>query len=70
MDRCSKCGADTELYESGVPLCVRCAAAIDDARKETAIEQVAHYRPESQTMREPVQVAMRRALARASHPGR
>jgi hypothetical protein len=25
MEKCSKCGADTILFEDGVPICVRCS---------------------------------------------
>jgi hypothetical protein len=29
MERCSHCGADTELYVNGVPLCVKCDKRFD-----------------------------------------
>jgi hypothetical protein len=31
MEKCSKCGADTILFEDGVPICVRCS---DDSDKK------------------------------------
>ena len=36
MDKCSRCGAETELYENGTPLCVSCSEKIELARKKTA----------------------------------
>jgi uncharacterized protein with PIN domain len=33
MGQCSKCGAETHLYEYGNPICIKCAAEIDAARK-------------------------------------
>jgi hypothetical protein len=25
MDKCSRCGADTERHENGVPICIECS---------------------------------------------
>jgi hypothetical protein len=33
MSQCSRCEADTVLYENGVPICVGCADMIEAARK-------------------------------------
>jgi hypothetical protein len=38
MDKCSRCGAATQLYENGTPICIECAKEIDAARKRTARE--------------------------------
>jgi hypothetical protein len=43
-DKCSKCGAKTELHENGIPICVKCAEAIESARKRTATEATAQHR--------------------------
>jgi hypothetical protein len=32
-DRCSRCGTETELYENGVPVCVKCASAADPKKR-------------------------------------
>jgi hypothetical protein len=40
MDKCSKCGAATELHENGVPICVKCSEEIESARKRTATDAV------------------------------
>jgi len=45
MSKCSQCGADTILYESGVPFCVKCAEAIDAARKQTAQADKIPFQP-------------------------
>lgn len=38
MEKCYHCGAETQLYVYGVPICLRCAAALQGknppARKE------------------------------------
>jgi hypothetical protein len=36
MMKCLKCGAETQMFDNGVPLCVACAEAVDSARKKTA----------------------------------
>ena len=36
MDKCSKCGADTQIYETGNPICVKCSEETEAARKRTA----------------------------------
>jgi len=46
MGKCSQCGADTELYERGVLVCIACCERIEEARKQTARELFA--RRESQ----------------------
>jgi hypothetical protein len=46
MGKCSKCGAEAELYESGNPLCVKCSTEIDGKRKQTAI--MAQQEPQSE----------------------
>jgi hypothetical protein len=35
-DKCSKCGAETELHENGNQICVKCSEEIESARKRTA----------------------------------
>jgi hypothetical protein len=45
MDRCSKCGAETELFDNGNPICLKCEAEIDAARKRTASKVVAEHGP-------------------------
>jgi hypothetical protein len=44
MDKCSKCGAETELRENGNPICVKCSEEIESARKRTAAEATTQYR--------------------------
>jgi len=36
MATCTKCGADTERYENGNPICAKCSEKIEAARKQTA----------------------------------
>jgi len=43
-DKCSKCGAQTELHENGIPICVKCSEAIESARKRTAMKATAQHR--------------------------
>lgn len=43
MDKCSKCGADTQMYENGNPICTECSEKIDAARKRTATQTAAQY---------------------------
>src|SRR5579863_6351775 len=38
MARCSFCKAETELHDSGVPVCVRCSEARDGKRKPPTSE--------------------------------
>jgi hypothetical protein len=38
MDKCSKCGAETQLYENGNAICLKCSAEIEAARKRTAAD--------------------------------
>jgi hypothetical protein len=45
MSQCSRCEADTVLYENGVPICVGCADMIEAARKKTAREKVQQGEP-------------------------
>ena len=41
MDKCKYCGADTELYVAGVPMCIECSreaerqAKVGDIRKSS-----------------------------------
>jgi hypothetical protein len=42
MDKCAKCGAETQLYESGNPICVKCSEEIDAARKQIARDKMEH----------------------------
>jgi hypothetical protein len=44
-DKCSKCGAETELHENGNPICVKCAEKIEAAGRRTAEEKVMHCVP-------------------------
>jgi len=44
MDKCSRCGTDTQLNENGNPMCVICSKAIDDARKQTARDRMEQRR--------------------------
>jgi hypothetical protein len=47
MVKCSRCGAETQLYEYGTPICIECSNAIEaeyqrpspDPRKHLAGEQ-------------------------------
>jgi hypothetical protein len=32
-DKCSRCATETELYENGVPICVKCASAADSKKR-------------------------------------
>ena len=34
MAACSHCGAETELYDSGVPICIKCSNVRDNASKK------------------------------------
>jgi hypothetical protein len=43
-DKCSKCGAETELHDSGNPICVKCSEEIESARKRTATEATTQHR--------------------------
>jgi len=38
MDECSKCGAETQLYENGNAICLKCSAQSEAARKRTAAD--------------------------------
>jgi len=38
MATCKQCGAETELYSNGVPVCLACAAA--SAKSETTANDV------------------------------
>ena len=33
MSKCSKCGADTELHDGGVPICVKCSERGKDRQR-------------------------------------
>ena len=33
MEKCWRCGADTGLYDNGVPICVPCAERVDAQRE-------------------------------------
>jgi hypothetical protein len=48
MDRCSRCGAETQLFDNGNPICLKCESEIDAARKRTACNVVAQHEPQSQ----------------------
>lgn len=39
MAQCSKCNAQTELYDGDVPICVRCSEERENKRKLTAEER-------------------------------
>ena len=39
MAACAYCGAETELYESGVPICLKCSDAREAKRKPPATDQ-------------------------------
>ena len=39
MAACAYCGAETELYENGVPICLKCSDAREAKRKPPATEQ-------------------------------
>ena len=34
MSKCFNCGADTQLFENGVPICMKCAEKVDAKREE------------------------------------
>lgn len=53
MDRCSRCGAETELFDNGNPICLKCESKIDAARKRTGSDVVTQHEPQS----EPAQAA-------------
>jgi hypothetical protein len=36
MEKCVHCGSETELYKAGVPICVKCAEALDRKLHEHA----------------------------------
>src|SRR6185369_11921423 len=42
MAECKFCKADTELYDSGVPVCVNCADAREAQRKPPSGDRVLH----------------------------
>ena len=33
MEKCSRCGANTGLYDNGVPICLTCAERVDAQRE-------------------------------------
>lgn len=37
MNKCSKCSADTELFDGGVPICVKCSRGAPDRERILAI---------------------------------
>ena len=39
MAKCTDCGSETELYSSGVPICLKCSDAREARRKPPATEQ-------------------------------
>jgi predicted amidophosphoribosyltransferase len=39
MDKCSKCKGNAQLYENGNPICAKCSAQIDAARRHQATRQ-------------------------------
>ena len=39
MAKCTDCGSETELYSSGVPICLKCTDAREAKRKPPATEQ-------------------------------
>ena len=39
MADCAYCGAETELYESGLPICLKCSDAREARRKPPATDQ-------------------------------
>jgi hypothetical protein len=45
MAKCSNCGAETQLYEYGVPICMKCADARDAEFRDNKLAQEKH-RPE------------------------
>jgi len=38
MAKCSRCGAETQLFDNGVPICLPCASA-QEAQKKTGVDQ-------------------------------
>jgi hypothetical protein len=38
MDRCYRCGRETELYDNGVPVCTECAEEAEGGRKPASSE--------------------------------
>jgi hypothetical protein len=51
MAKCSKCEADTQLYENGNPICVSCSTEIDAARTQTARDKMEHWESRSELAR-------------------
>jgi len=39
IEHCVYCGADTQLYASGVPICVQCAEDLEAGRQPTLRER-------------------------------
>ena len=39
MNKCSKCSADTELFDRGVPICVKCSRRVDRERILSILHQ-------------------------------
>ena len=45
MSKCFKCGADTELFDNGVPICIKCAEQVEAKRKENEKEESKKSQP-------------------------
>jgi hypothetical protein len=43
MARCNVCGAETSLYDSGVPICIQCSDRLHEERKKQERETLADY---------------------------
>jgi hypothetical protein len=49
MAKCIKCGAETQLYDAGVPICINCSDQLEARRTERERERkfrLIHKAPE------------------------
>ena len=57
MPRCSRCGAETQLFKGGVPVCIHCDAALGQTAREAIIA----------TLQDNVEAGRRRRMAANRH---
>jgi hypothetical protein len=39
MSKCLNCGADTQLFDNGLPICIKCAEKVEAMRKVNEKEE-------------------------------
>ena len=45
MSNCFNCGADTQLFDNDLPICIKCAEKAEAKRKENEKEQSKKLQP-------------------------